>query len=193
MRITLKLAWPAALGSMLILFVRSIESFENPALLGLPVGIQVFTSSIYEALHAYPSDVGLASTYAITLLKNGVSAGTCTIASGAGSPCTIAGPVAFAAGDSVEVQIVRSSLTGNSLQTRRAVVSLCPGRPGKPLHAGRSLQTRVTLEPLCAGGPLGPSGTREPGNSPRSSQARSSVCPGNPLQAGRALHTGGPC
>jgi len=32
------------------------------------VGIQVFTSSIYEALHAYPSDVGLASTYAITLL-----------------------------------------------------------------------------------------------------------------------------
>jgi iron(III) transport system permease protein len=67
-RITLKLAFPALAASFLILFVRSIESFENPALLGLPVGIQVFTSSIYEALHAYPSDVGLASTYAITLL-----------------------------------------------------------------------------------------------------------------------------
>jgi iron(III) transport system permease protein len=67
-RVTLRLAFPAFAASFLILFVRSIESFENPALLGLPVGIQVFTSSIYEALHAYPSDVGLASTYAITLL-----------------------------------------------------------------------------------------------------------------------------
>jgi len=67
-RITLKLALPALAASFLILFVRSIESFENPALLGLPVGIQVFTSSIYEALHTYPSDVGLASTYAIMLL-----------------------------------------------------------------------------------------------------------------------------
>jgi iron(III) transport system permease protein len=67
-RVTLRLAFPALAAAFLILFVRSIESFENPALLGLPVGIQVFTSSIYEALHAYPSDVGLASTYAITLL-----------------------------------------------------------------------------------------------------------------------------
>ena len=67
-RVTLRLAAPALAASFLILFVRSIESFENPALLGLPVGIEVFTSSIYEALHAYPSDVGLASTYAITLL-----------------------------------------------------------------------------------------------------------------------------
>ena len=40
-RITLRLAWPAALGALLILFVRSIESFEVPALLGLPVGIHV--------------------------------------------------------------------------------------------------------------------------------------------------------
>ncbi|HMI98016.1 MAG TPA: iron ABC transporter permease [Micropepsaceae bacterium] len=67
-RVTLRLAFPALAASFLILFVRSIESFENPALLGLPVGIEVFTSSIYEALHAYPSDVGLASTYAVTLL-----------------------------------------------------------------------------------------------------------------------------
>jgi iron(III) transport system permease protein len=67
-RITLRLTFPAIAASFLILFVRSIESFENPALLGLPVGIEVFTSSIYEALHAYPSDVGLASTYAVTLL-----------------------------------------------------------------------------------------------------------------------------
>ena len=67
-RITLKLAWPAALASLLILFVRSLESFEVPALLGLPVGIQVYTSSIYQAIHQYPSQIGLAASYAITLL-----------------------------------------------------------------------------------------------------------------------------
>jgi iron(III) transport system permease protein len=67
-RITLKLAWPAALGSLLILFVRAIESFEVPALLGLPVGIHVYTSSIYQAIHQYPSQIGLAAAYAVTLL-----------------------------------------------------------------------------------------------------------------------------
>jgi iron(III) transport system permease protein len=67
-RITLRLTWPAALGALIILFVRSIESFEVPALLGLPVGIRVYTSSIYQAIHDYPSNVGLASAYAVTLL-----------------------------------------------------------------------------------------------------------------------------
>src|SRR3954464_1162552 len=66
--ITFKLAWPAAAGSLLILFVRALESFEVPALLGLPVGIQVYTSSIYQAIHQYPSQVGLAAAYAVTLL-----------------------------------------------------------------------------------------------------------------------------
>ena len=67
-RITLRLQWPAIFATILILFVRAIESFEVPALLGLPVGIQVFTSSIYQAVHKYPSQVGLASAYAVTLL-----------------------------------------------------------------------------------------------------------------------------
>jgi iron(III) transport system permease protein len=67
-RVTLKLAWPAALAALLILFVRAVESFEVPALLGLPVGIEVYTSSIYQAIQRYPSEVGLASAYAVTLL-----------------------------------------------------------------------------------------------------------------------------
>ena len=66
--ITLKLAYPAIFATILILFVRTIESFEVPALLGLPVGIQVFTSAIYQAIHQYPSKIGLASSYAVTLL-----------------------------------------------------------------------------------------------------------------------------
>lgn len=67
-RMTLKLVWPAAVAVFLILFLRAIESFEVPALLGLPVGIEVYTSSIYRAVQSYPSDIGLASSYAVALL-----------------------------------------------------------------------------------------------------------------------------
>lgn len=67
--ITLKLAWPAIFATILILFVRAIESFEVPALLGLPVGIQVFVSAIFKAVRRYPSQIGLAAAYAILLLS----------------------------------------------------------------------------------------------------------------------------
>jgi iron(III) transport system permease protein len=67
-RITLALSWPAIFAILLILFVRAIESFEVPALLGMPAGIFVFTSAIYEAIHRYPSQIGLASSYGVTLL-----------------------------------------------------------------------------------------------------------------------------
>jgi iron(III) transport system permease protein len=67
-RVTLKLVWPAILATLLMLFVRAVESFEVPALLGLPVGIHVFTSAIYQAVHRYPSQIGLASAYGMTLL-----------------------------------------------------------------------------------------------------------------------------
>jgi iron(III) transport system permease protein len=67
-RVTLKLVWPAILATLLVLFVRAIESFEVPALLGLPVGIHVFTSAVYQAVHRYPSQIGLASAYGMTLL-----------------------------------------------------------------------------------------------------------------------------
>src|SRR5687768_1887854 len=67
-KVTLPLVWPAIFATLLILFVRAIESFEVPALLGLPVGIQVFTSAIYQAVHKYPSQIGLASAFAVTLL-----------------------------------------------------------------------------------------------------------------------------
>src|SRR4030095_15912626 len=49
-RTTLKLTWPAIFATILMLFVRALESFEVPALLGLPVGIEVFTSALYEAV-----------------------------------------------------------------------------------------------------------------------------------------------
>jgi iron(III) transport system permease protein len=67
-RITLRLAWPAILATLLILFVNAIEAFEGPALQGLPVGIEVFTSAIYQAIGQYPSQTGLASTYGVLML-----------------------------------------------------------------------------------------------------------------------------
>lgn len=67
-RITLRLAFPAIMATLLTLFVRAIESFEVPALLGLPAGIQVFTSAIYQAIHEYPSRIGLAASYSVILL-----------------------------------------------------------------------------------------------------------------------------
>jgi iron(III) transport system permease protein len=67
-RVTIRLASPATAAALVILFVRALESFEVPALLGLPVGIEVYTSAIYDAIHSYPSQIGLASAYGLTLL-----------------------------------------------------------------------------------------------------------------------------
>lgn len=71
-RVTLPVLAPALASAALIMFVRGLESFEVPALLGLPAGIPVFTSEIYLALRSYPQDYGLAGTLGVTLL--GVSA-----------------------------------------------------------------------------------------------------------------------
>jgi len=67
-RVTLPLAFPGLAAAGLISFVRALEAFETPALLGVPVRIQVFTSRIYFALHSYPADIGMASTYAMILV-----------------------------------------------------------------------------------------------------------------------------
>ena len=67
LRVVLPLARPAAFATLLLVFVRAIESFEVPALIGLPAGVPVFTSAIYDAVHRYPSRIGLASAYAVVL------------------------------------------------------------------------------------------------------------------------------
>jgi iron(III) transport system permease protein len=66
--VTLPLMRPAFLSAMLIMFIRAIEGFEVPALIGLPAGIEVFTSEIYMAIHEYPPNLGLAGALAVTLL-----------------------------------------------------------------------------------------------------------------------------
>ena len=66
--VTIAADWPAIVATLLMLFVRAIESFEVPALLGLPAGIQVFTSAIYRRCIGIRARIGLASAYAVTLL-----------------------------------------------------------------------------------------------------------------------------
>ncbi len=67
-RITLQLMLPAVASVFLLMFIRGLESFEVPALIGLPAQIRVFTSRIYLALHDYPANFGLASAYSLLLI-----------------------------------------------------------------------------------------------------------------------------
>ena len=67
-RITLPLMRPAMFSVLLIIFIRGIEAFEVPALIGVPARISVFTTKIFLAIHQFPSDFGLAGAYAVTLL-----------------------------------------------------------------------------------------------------------------------------
>ena len=67
-RITLPLAAPALAASALVVAVRTLESFEVPALVGLPDGIWVFTSRIWRALERLPADYGQAGAYALGLV-----------------------------------------------------------------------------------------------------------------------------
>lgn len=67
-QITLKILRPALLSTILILFIRGIESFEVPALIGIPARIFVFTTKIYEAASGFPPALGLAGANASILL-----------------------------------------------------------------------------------------------------------------------------
>ena len=59
---------PAMFSVLLVIFIRGIEAFEVPALVGVPAKISVFTTKIFLAIHQFPSDFGLAGAYAVTLL-----------------------------------------------------------------------------------------------------------------------------
>jgi iron(III) transport system permease protein len=67
-RITVPLVRPALYAGALIMFVRGLESFEVPALLGLRNHIWVYTSRIWQALNDVIPDYGQAGAYALTLL-----------------------------------------------------------------------------------------------------------------------------
>ena len=66
--ITLRLMLPAALGVSLLIFIRGIEDFEIPALLGIPSGIYVLSTEILLTVRRPPTDFNLAATISMFYL-----------------------------------------------------------------------------------------------------------------------------
>lgn len=66
-RISLRLARPAILAAGLFVFIRSLEAFDVPTLIGRPGGINLVTSDIYFSIRAVPPDIGHASAFSVLL------------------------------------------------------------------------------------------------------------------------------
>ena len=68
-RVTFPMAAPSVLSVLILTFVRSLEAFEIPALIGLPAGIEIFTTQIYTQLRgSILPDYGHASAYSVILI-----------------------------------------------------------------------------------------------------------------------------
>src|SRR3990170_2446125 len=68
-RVTLPLALPSVLAVLILTFVRSLEAFEIPALIGLPAGIEVLTTKIYLQIRTgLIPRYGEASAYSVLLI-----------------------------------------------------------------------------------------------------------------------------
>ncbi|MYZ47161.1 iron ABC transporter permease [Rhizobiales bacterium L72] len=67
-KITFPLAWPAILALAIFIFIRSLEAFEVPALIGMPAGINVLTTDIYQAMREVPARAGYPSAFSLLLL-----------------------------------------------------------------------------------------------------------------------------
>ena len=69
LKVTLPLAMPSILAVLLLTFIRAMESFEVPLLIGAPGGLQTFTTAIYDTIHrGYIPRYGEASAYAVLLI-----------------------------------------------------------------------------------------------------------------------------
>jgi len=68
-RVTLRLSLPSILALAMLVFIRAIEAFEVPALVGLPGRISVLTTDIYGNMVAQaPPDIGGASALSVLML-----------------------------------------------------------------------------------------------------------------------------
>ncbi len=60
---------PSILALSMLVFIRTVEAFEVPALVGLPGRVHVLTTDIYEMMHrTMPPDIGSASALSLLLL-----------------------------------------------------------------------------------------------------------------------------
>jgi iron(III) transport system permease protein len=68
-RVTLRLSLPSLLALAMLVFIRALEAFEVPALVGLPGRVHVLTTDIYDTMHlTMPPDLGSASALSVLLL-----------------------------------------------------------------------------------------------------------------------------
>ena len=68
-RVTLPLALPTVLAVLILTFIRSLEAFEIPALIGIPAGVEVLTTKIYLQIKGgLIPKYGEASAYSIVLI-----------------------------------------------------------------------------------------------------------------------------
>ena len=68
--VTLKLAFPSVLSVLLLTFVRAMEAFEIPVLIGIPGRVLVLTSEIYLKLSSgLLPQYGMASAYGVVLIS----------------------------------------------------------------------------------------------------------------------------
>lgn len=67
--VSIKMAMPAILALALFVFIRAVEAFEVPAMVGMPGGIDVLTTDVYKSIkETIPPDLGYASAYSVVLL-----------------------------------------------------------------------------------------------------------------------------
>jgi iron(III) transport system permease protein len=68
-RVTLPLARPSMLAVLLLSFIRALESFEVPLLIGTPGGVVTLTTALYQSIHSgFLPRYGDASAYAVLLV-----------------------------------------------------------------------------------------------------------------------------
>jgi iron(III) transport system permease protein len=67
-RVSLRLMLPAFFSVMLLIFIRSFESFEIPALVGLPGDVRVLTTSIFLDAQKLPPRYGSAGAFSVLLM-----------------------------------------------------------------------------------------------------------------------------
>ncbi len=67
-RVTLPMVLPALLSVAMLVLIRAIESFEIPALVGLPGKVEVLTTRIFLDTKAMPPDHGGASAFSVVLI-----------------------------------------------------------------------------------------------------------------------------
>jgi iron(III) transport system permease protein len=67
-RISLRLAMPAVLGLGLFVFIRNLEAFDVPVLIGTPSRISLLTSDIYLSMTRVPPQLGHASAFSVALM-----------------------------------------------------------------------------------------------------------------------------